>query len=88
MGSDPSREPPSFFQKPTDAIQNVAPEAVADHPYPTLTGALELMGSRVEAGRSAPAELARLHLHPDSAAWATSHPAEPLPTQPKARPPM
>ena len=24
MGSDPNREPPFFFQKPTDAIQNVA----------------------------------------------------------------
>jgi len=37
MGSDPTREPPFFFQKPTDAIQNVAPGGIADHPYPTLT---------------------------------------------------
>jgi fumarylpyruvate hydrolase len=37
MGSDPTREPPFFFQKPTDAIQNVAPGTVGDHPYPTLT---------------------------------------------------
>ena len=29
MGSDPTREPPFFFQKPTDAIQNVAPGTVA-----------------------------------------------------------
>src|SRR3954469_2500168 len=36
-GSDPTREPPFFFQKPTDAIQNVAAGAVADHPYPSLT---------------------------------------------------
>jgi fumarylpyruvate hydrolase len=36
-GSDPTREPPFFFQKPTDAIQNVAIGAVADHPYPLLT---------------------------------------------------
>src|SRR3954452_17706066 len=36
-GSDPNREPPFFFQKPTDAIQNVTPGTVADHPYPTLT---------------------------------------------------
>ncbi|MGY4415462.1 hypothetical protein ACVWW4_007198 [Bradyrhizobium sp. LB7.1] len=36
-GSDPSREPPFFFQKPTDAIQNVAIGEVADHPYPSLT---------------------------------------------------
>jgi fumarylpyruvate hydrolase len=31
-GSDPTREPPFFFQKPTDAIQNVAIGTVADHP--------------------------------------------------------
>jgi fumarylpyruvate hydrolase len=37
MGSDPTRELPFFFQKPTDAIQVVAPGTVADHPYPTLT---------------------------------------------------
>lgn len=37
MGSDPTREPPFFFQKPTDAIQVVAPGTVADHPYPSLT---------------------------------------------------
>jgi fumarylpyruvate hydrolase len=36
-GSDPNREPPFFFQKPTDAIQNVATGTVADHPYPSLT---------------------------------------------------
>ena len=37
MGSDPTREPPFFFQKPTDAIQYVAAGTVADHPYPPLT---------------------------------------------------
>jgi fumarylpyruvate hydrolase len=37
MGSDPTREPPFFFQKPTDAIQYVAPGKTADHPYPSLT---------------------------------------------------
>ena len=36
-GSDPTREPPFFFQKPTDAIQNVPPGKVVDHPYPMLT---------------------------------------------------
>ena len=36
-GSDPTREPPFFFQKPTDAIQNVPPGKVVDHPYPLLT---------------------------------------------------
>jgi 2-keto-4-pentenoate hydratase/2-oxohepta-3-ene-1,7-dioic acid hydratase in catechol pathway len=37
MGSDPTREPPFFFQKPTDAIQYVAPGKIEDHPYPSLT---------------------------------------------------
>jgi 2-keto-4-pentenoate hydratase/2-oxohepta-3-ene-1,7-dioic acid hydratase in catechol pathway len=37
MGSDPTREPPFFFQKPSDAIQYVAPGTTADHPYPALT---------------------------------------------------
>ena len=37
MGSDPTREPPFFFQKPTDAIQYVAAGTVADHSYPSLT---------------------------------------------------
>src|SRR5229473_3951063 len=53
-GSDPNREPPFFFQKPTDAIQNVAIGAVADHPYPSLTKnyhhEVELVG-RAEIGR-------------------------------------
>jgi 2-keto-4-pentenoate hydratase/2-oxohepta-3-ene-1,7-dioic acid hydratase in catechol pathway len=37
MGSDPTREPPFFFQKPSDAIQFVAVGTTADHPYPPLT---------------------------------------------------
>lgn len=37
MGSNPDREPPFFFQKPTDSIQFVKAGTVADHPYPTLT---------------------------------------------------
>jgi fumarylpyruvate hydrolase len=37
MGSDPTREPPFFFQKPTDAIQLVPAGGIADHPYPSLT---------------------------------------------------
>ena len=37
MGSDPTREPPFFFQKPTDAIQYVPQGTVAHHPYPPLT---------------------------------------------------
>src|SRR5436190_6887907 len=37
MGSDPTREPPFFFQKPTDAVQVVLPGTVGDNPYPPLT---------------------------------------------------
>jgi len=37
MGSDPTREPPFFFQKPADAIQVVLPGTVPDHRYPSLT---------------------------------------------------
>jgi len=33
-GSDPTREPPFFFQKPTDAVQIVPLGTPADHPYP------------------------------------------------------
>jgi fumarylpyruvate hydrolase len=62
MGSDPTREPPFFFQKPTDAIQNVAPGTVADHPYPTLTKnyhyEVELVAALGKGGRSIPASQA------------------------------
>ena len=62
MGSDPNREPPFFFQKPTDAIQNVAPGTVADHPYPTLTKnyhyEVELVAALHKGGRSIPVERA------------------------------
>ena len=37
MGSDPTRKPPFFFQKQTDAIQVVMPGKVADHRNPSLT---------------------------------------------------
>ena len=62
MGSDPTREPPFFFQKPTDAIQNVAMGSVADHPYPTLTKnyhyEVELVAALNRGGRNIPAEKA------------------------------
>jgi fumarylpyruvate hydrolase len=37
MGSDPTREPPFFFQKPRDAIQVVAEGRTIEHPYPPMT---------------------------------------------------
>jgi fumarylpyruvate hydrolase len=58
MGSDPNREPPFFFQKPTDAIQNVAVGTVPDHPYPPLTKnyhyEAELVACLGKGGRNIP----------------------------------
>jgi fumarylpyruvate hydrolase len=66
MGSDPTREPPFFFQKPTDAIQYVEPGTTAEHPYPTLTKnyhyEIELVAAIGKRGRSIPAERALDHV--------------------------
>jgi 2-keto-4-pentenoate hydratase/2-oxohepta-3-ene-1,7-dioic acid hydratase in catechol pathway len=60
MGSDPTREPPFFFQKPSDAIQFVAVGTTADHPYPTLTKnyhyEIELVAALGKGGRNVPIE--------------------------------
>jgi len=62
MGSDPTREPPFFFQKPSDAIQYVAPGTTADHPYPTLTKnyhyEIELVAALDKGGRNVSADQA------------------------------
>jgi 2-keto-4-pentenoate hydratase/2-oxohepta-3-ene-1,7-dioic acid hydratase in catechol pathway len=62
MGSDPTREPPFFFQKPTDAIQYVPAGAVADHPYPSLTKnyhyEAELVACLGKGGRNIPVDKA------------------------------
>lgn len=62
MGSDPTREPPFFFQKPTDAIQFVAPNKIVDHPYPTLTKnyhyEVELVAALNKGGKNIPVEKA------------------------------
>jgi 2-keto-4-pentenoate hydratase/2-oxohepta-3-ene-1,7-dioic acid hydratase in catechol pathway len=61
-GSDPNREPPFFFQKPTDAIQNVAVGEVADHSYPSLTKnyhhEVELVAALKSGGTNIPTETA------------------------------
>lgn len=66
-GSDPNREPPFFFQKPTDAIQNVAIDEVADHPYPSLTKnyhhEVELVAVLKSGGTNIPAEQALDHVY-------------------------
>ena len=58
MGSDPNREPPFFFQKPTDAVQFVPAGTVADHPYPPLTKQYsyeaELVAALGKGGRNIP----------------------------------
>jgi 2-keto-4-pentenoate hydratase/2-oxohepta-3-ene-1,7-dioic acid hydratase in catechol pathway len=62
MGSDPNREPPFFFQKPTDAIQIAPPGETIDHPYPTLTKnyhyEVELVAALAKGGRDVPIERA------------------------------
>jgi 2-keto-4-pentenoate hydratase/2-oxohepta-3-ene-1,7-dioic acid hydratase in catechol pathway len=62
MGSDPNREPPFFFQKPTDAIQLAPPGDTIDHPYPTLTKnyhyEVELVAALAKGGRDVPVDRA------------------------------
>jgi fumarylpyruvate hydrolase len=66
MGSDPNREPPFFFQKPTDAIQFVAVGTVPDHPYPSLTKnyhyEAELVACIGKGGRNIPVASALEHV--------------------------
>jgi len=66
MGSDPNREPPFFFQKPTDAIQLVPANGSTDHPYPTLTKnyhhEVELVAALKSGGRNIPADKALDHV--------------------------
>jgi fumarylpyruvate hydrolase len=66
MGSDPTREPPFFFQKPTDAIQNVAVGSMPDHPYPPLTKnyhyEAELVACLGKGGRNIPIASALDHV--------------------------
>ena len=66
-GSDPTREPPFFFQKPTDAIQVVAPGTVADHRYPSLTRnyhhEVELVAALKSGGANIPPDKALDHVY-------------------------
>ena len=62
MGSDPEREPPFFFQKPSDAVQVVMPGETGEHPYPSLTNSyhyeVELVAALGKGGRNIPVEKA------------------------------
>ena len=66
MGSDPTREPPFFFQKPRDAVQNVKVGEIADHPYPSLTKnyhhEVELVAALKSGGRNIPHDKALEHV--------------------------
>lgn len=65
-GSDPKKEPPFFFEKPTDAVQYVVPGTTADHPYPTLTKnyqhEIELVAFLKSGGTDIPADKALDHV--------------------------
>ena len=67
MGSDPNREPPFFFQKPTDAVQLVPHGATIDHPYPPLTKnfhyEVELVAAIGKGGRDIPTAQALDHVY-------------------------
>ncbi len=67
MGSDPDREPPFFFLKPTDAIQVVMPGKVANHLYPSLTKnyqyEVELVAALKSGGKNIKAADALKHIY-------------------------
>ena len=66
MGSDPTREPPFFFQKPTDAIQLVPAGGIIDHNYPSLTKnyhyEVELVVALKSGGKNIPMDGALQHV--------------------------
>ena len=67
MGSDPKVEPPFFFQKPADAVQNIPANAEAEHSYPPLTQnyhhELELVAFLKSGGRAIPVATALEHVY-------------------------
>ncbi len=67
MGSDPAREPPFFFQKPSDAVQLVPAGGMIDHAYPSLTKnyhyEVELVAALKSGGRSIPQDKALEHVY-------------------------
>ncbi len=67
MGSDPTREPPFFFQKPSDAVQFIPPGQETAHPYPSLTQnyhhEVELVAALQGGGRDIPVDQALSHVY-------------------------
>lgn len=66
MGADPKTEPPFFFQKPSDAVQNVPAGEIGAHAYPPLTDnyhhEIELVVALQSGGRDIPAAAALGHV--------------------------
>ncbi len=67
MGTDPTREPPFFFQKPADAVQPVAPGVIGENPYPSLTQnyhyEVEMVAFLKSGGRDIAVEDALSHVY-------------------------
>ncbi|GLU32893.1 fumarylacetoacetate hydrolase family protein [Trinickia caryophylli] len=67
MGHDPDREPPFFFSKPADAVLYVAPGAIGEFPYPSLSNnvhyEMELVVAIGKAGKDIPVENALEHVY-------------------------
>ena len=72
MGSDPTREPPFFFQKPTDAIQNVATERDCRS---SLSSAHEKLPLRDRTGRCAQKRRPRYFDRPGARPCTTATPS-------------
>src|ERR1700754_4569296 len=66
MGSDPDREPPFFFCKPSDAVSYIADNTEGTFPYPPGTGnchyEVELVVAIGKGGRDIPVERAAGHV--------------------------
>jgi len=66
MGGDPTREPPFFFMKPSDALQVVPEAETVDHPYPPKTQnyhfEVELVVAIAKGGRDIPVDEALDHV--------------------------
>lgn len=67
MGSDPDREPPFFFCKPTDAVVNVESGTVGLFPYPPQTKnchfEFELVAAIGKGGKHIDVEQANEHIY-------------------------
>jgi len=67
MGGDPDKEPPFFFQKPTDSVVVCHSEATTCLPYPPMTSSLHFEGELIvairEGGLRIPVDRAMDHVY-------------------------